>query len=192
MFAGSIPLLSALGDDEVAVNQMPAYNKNYQKLIESGFAGTPTGFMTREYNQDGSFSDTPLEDANTYQSVEQILDEDKKPTGLKTGGIANIQKFNEGGHTALPSKASHDEKDPNNYVRAHGYVTDGAGAGDENEDTMLAQLADGEFVTKSKAVRGAGIALGANPKDKKQQRELGARFFYKQMADFDKLAKRMS
>ena len=57
---------------------------------------------------------------------------------------------------------------------------------------MLAQLADGEFVTKSKAVRGAGIALGASPKDKKQQRELGARFFYKQMADFDKLAKRMS
>ena len=57
---------------------------------------------------------------------------------------------------------------------------------------MLAQLADGEFVTKSKAVRGAGIAMGANPKDKQEQRTLGARFFYKQMADFDKLAKRMS
>ena len=57
---------------------------------------------------------------------------------------------------------------------------------------MLAQLADGEFVTKSKAVRGAGIAMGANPKDKQEQSTLGARFFYKQMADFDKLAKRMS
>ena len=54
------------------------------------------------------------------------------------------------------------------------------------------KVQDGEFVTKSKAVRGAGIAMGANPNDKQEQRTLGARFFYKQMADFDKLAKRMS
>ena len=93
----------------------------------------------------------------------------------------------------LPSKTNTDEKNANNYKRTSGkLVVDSAGKGNEEKDTMLAQLADGEFVTKSKAVRGAGIALGANPKDKKQQRELGARFFYKQMADFDKLAKRMS
>ncbi len=93
----------------------------------------------------------------------------------------------------LPSKTNTDEKDESNYKRTSGkLVVDAAGKGNEEKDTMLAQLADGEFVTKSKAVRGAGIALGANPKDKKQQRELGARFFYKQMADFDKLAKRMS
>ena len=93
----------------------------------------------------------------------------------------------------LPSKTNTDEKDESNYKRTSGkLVVDAAGKGNEEKDTMLAQLADGEFVTKSKAVRGAGIALGANPKNKKQQRELGARFFYKQMADFDKLAKRMS
>ena len=93
----------------------------------------------------------------------------------------------------LPSKSNTDENDSRNYQRTSGkLVVDSAGKGSEEKDTMLAQLADGEFVTKSKAVRGAGIALGANPKDKKQQRELGARFFYKQMADFDKLAKRMS
>ena len=93
----------------------------------------------------------------------------------------------------LPSKTNTDEENANNYKRTSGkLVVDSAGKGNEEKDTMLAQLADGEFVTKSKAVRGAGIALGANPKDKKQQRELGARFFYKQMADFDKLAKRMS
>ena len=57
---------------------------------------------------------------------------------------------------------------------------------------MLVQLDDGKIVSIFKVLRGAGIALGADPKDKKQQRELGARFFYKQMADFDKLAKRMS
>ena len=187
LFAGSIPLLSALGDDEVVTNQMPAYNKNYKKLIDSGFAGTPTGFMTRAYNADGSFSDTPLEDASTYQSVEEILDEDQKPKGLKTGGIANIQKFNEGGHTALPSKASHDEKDPSNYVRAHGYVTDAAGVGDENEDTMLAQLADGEFVSRSAAVRGAGILAGASVSNREEQRKKGAEFFYEQQSRFKRI-----
>jgi|TARA_R100001086_G_scaffold159736_2_gene85685 hypothetical protein len=93
----------------------------------------------------------------------------------------------------LPSKTNTDEKDASNYKRTTGkLVVDAAGKGNEEKDTMLAQLADGEFVTKSKAVRGAGIALGADPRDKKQQRELGARFFYKQMADFDKLAKSMS
>jgi hypothetical protein len=93
----------------------------------------------------------------------------------------------------LPSKTKVDENNPKNYKRTSGkLVVDKAGKGSENKDTMLAQLADGEFVTKSKAVRGAGLALGANPKDKKQQKDLGARYFYKQMAEFDKLAKQMA
>ena len=44
---------------------------------------------------------------------------------FKTGGYANIKKFNEGGINYLPSKVSHDEDDANNYVRASGYVEDG-------------------------------------------------------------------
>jgi hypothetical protein len=93
----------------------------------------------------------------------------------------------------LPHKTKKNENNPSNYKRTSGkLVVDAEGKGNEERDTMLAQLADGEFVTKSKAVRGAGIALGANPKNKKQQRDLGARFFYKQMAEFDKLAKRMA
>ena len=58
--------------------------------------------------------------------------------------------------------------------------------GSGNKDTMLAQLADGEFVTKAKSVLGAGKAMGG--KSKKEQRKLGAQFFYKQMADLEKLA----
>ena len=93
----------------------------------------------------------------------------------------------------LPHKTKQNENNPTNYKRTSGkLVVDNKGKGNEEKDTMLAQLADGEFVTKSKAVRGAGIALGANPKNKKQQRDLGAKFFYKQMAEFDKLAKRMA
>ena len=45
---------------------------------------------------------------------------------------------------------------------------------------MLAQLADGEFVSRADAVLGAGIMEGANPEDFKEMRKLGAKFFYKQ------------
>ena len=40
--------------------------------------------------------------------------------------------------------------------------------GDKDEDTMLAQLADGEFVSRADAVLGAGILSGANPKSFKR------------------------
>ena len=99
-------------------------------------------------------------------------------TRLKTGGLAEIKKFNEGGINYLPSKLEHDEDDANNYVRAQGYVEDGSGAGDKDEDTMLAQLADGEFVTRADGVLGAGIIAGANPNSIKDMREKGAQYFY--------------
>jgi len=87
----------------------------------------------------------------------------------------------------LPSKLKRDENDERNYKRTSGkMVTDETGKGSGNKDTMLAQLADGEFVTKAKSVLGAGKAMGG--KSKKEQRKLGAQFFYKQMADLEKLA----
>ena len=98
----------------------------------------------------------------------------------KTGGIAEIAKYREGGVNYLPSKTDHDEKDYSNYVRAEGYVEDGSGNGNKDEDTMLAQLADGEFVSRADAVLGAGIMSGANPKDFKEMRRMGSKFFYNQ------------
>jgi len=181
-----IPLIGGMGGGEDMANAQPGFNKNYQKLMESGFAGGPTGFQTRTYNPDGSYSDNTLEDKNTYQSVEALLDEDPPVPAMKVGGIVRIAKFNTGGQ-ALPSKFSHDEKDYNNYVRAHGFVEDGAGMGNDNEDTMLAQLADGEFVSRSAAVRGAGIIAGASLSDKEDQRKKGAEFFYEQQKRFKRI-----
>jgi hypothetical protein len=87
----------------------------------------------------------------------------------------------------LPSKYKRDENDESNYKRTSGkMVTDETGKGSGNKDTMLAQLADGEFVTKAKSVLGAGKAMGG--KNKKEQRELGAKFFYKQMSELEKIA----
>jgi hypothetical protein len=108
-------------------------------------------------------------------------------TRLKTGGLAEIKKFNEGGINYLPSKVSHDENDANNYVRASGYVEDGSGNGDKDEDTMLAQLADGEFVTRADGVLGAGIIAGANPNSMKDMREKGAQYFYEQQKRYKRV-----
>jgi len=97
------------------------------------------------------------------------------------GGLATaIPKFNKGGVNYLPSKTDHDENDYSNYVRAEGYVEDGAGNGDKDEDTMLAQLADGEFVSRADAVLGAGILSGGDPKSYKSMRKAGAGYFYDQ------------
>ena len=136
----------------------------------------------RSVAPEGTYAPTPQVDPRWFHPDNpRFLRPDVQ--GVKTGAL--IHK--------LPSKTKVDENNPKNYKRTSGkLVVDSAGKGSENKDTMLAQLADGEFVTKSKAVRGAGLALGANPKDKKQQKDLGARYFYKQMAEFDKLAKQMA
>jgi hypothetical protein len=99
-----------------------------------------------------------------------------------------MQQFNKGDIVdVLPSKLKRDENDTSNYKRTSGkMVTDETGKGSGNKDTMLAQLADGEFVTKAKSVLGAGKAMGG--KNKKEQRELGAKFFYKQMSELEKIA----
>ena len=116
-----------------------------------------------------------LRDHTNYQST------------FNTGGLATIPKFNQGGINYLPSKRTHDENDANNYERALGYVEDGSGTGDKDEDTMLAQLADGEFVTRADGVLGAGIIAGANPESFKDMREKGASYFYEQQKRYKRV-----
>jgi hypothetical protein len=106
---------------------------------------------------------------------------------LQQGGLATLTHFKDGGVNYLPSKTVHDEDDEDNYMRTNGYVEDGAGNGDKEEDTMLAQLADGEFVTRTDGVLGAGILAGASPKDPKEMRKLGAEFFYEQQKRFKRI-----
>ena len=106
---------------------------------------------------------------------------------LKEGGLAEVKRFNQGGINYLPSKRTHDENDANNYERAMGYVEDGSGTGDKDEDTMLAQLADGEFVTRADGVLGAGIIAGANPNSIKDMRAKGAEYFYEQQKRYKRV-----
>jgi hypothetical protein len=106
---------------------------------------------------------------------------------LAQGGLAQFSHFRDGGVNYLPSKIATDENNPNNYVRANGYVADSMQAGNKDEDTMLAQLADGEFVTRTDGVLGAGILAGADPTNENEMKKLGADFFYEQQKRFKRI-----
>ena len=53
------------------------------------------------------------------------------------------------------------------------------GPGTERSDDIKAMLSDGEFVTNAAALRGIGRLNGADPKDKAEQRRIGAREMYR-------------
>ena len=185
--AAGTSLLS--GDDDPNKMYLPIPNQAYTKYANSGAGGTPTGFMTRDY---ATGINSPLVQPGNYVTAEEILGDEPtqkfKAVEMNTGGLASIARFNEGGlGQILPTKMTHDENDSNNYDRANGFVLDGTGHGKDHEDTMLAQLADGEFVSRSHAVLGAGIIAGANPSDKSDQRKKGSKFFYDQQKQFKRI-----
>jgi hypothetical protein len=181
--AGAIPYALGAFDPGPTDIYMPSYNMSYLELRKQrpkfGYIDPVTG-EEKQYEQ-------------VYAPEEQGIGQPRMgpyslaKTRLRTGGLAEIKKFNEGGINYLPSKVSHDENDSNNYVRAQGYVEDGSGNGDKDEDTMLAQLADGEFVTRADGVLGAGIIAGANPNSMKDMREKGAKYFYEQQKRFKRI-----
>ncbi len=148
-----------------------------------GFQGVdPEAYAMASQNLEGlgqraSYADAPSGEVVT-PSVYDFSNQQMYTA--REGGLAEIKRFKEGGVNYLPSKLDHDEKDYNNYVRAEGYIEDATDIADKDEDTMLAQLADGEFVSRADAILGAGIMEGASPEDFKEMRRLGAKFFYKQ------------
>ena len=165
-----IPLITSLmeGDEEF---EPPFTDEDYKKAYAKAVKQIEGGFepvKQKAMRIDDAFGDREIYNYNQ-------------------GGLASIKKFNEGGINYLPSKVDHDEKDATNYIRATGYVEDGSGTGDKDEDTMLAQLADGEFVSRADAVLGAGILSGGDPKSYKNMRKKGAEFFYDQQKKFKRI-----
>ena len=138
-------------------------------------ADKQVGGMTANVGTMPRYSGSPYNYASNYYRFNQ-------------GGIVDaLPRFNTGGINYMPSKQTHDENDVHNYVRAEGYVEDGSGNGDKDEDTILAQLADGEFVSRADAILGAGIMEGASPSSMKDMRKKGAAFFYDQQAKFKRV-----
>jgi hypothetical protein len=159
----------------------------------------PNKFKVGQYDDQGNMTATSIPGSESYVPPEAVYARGDVPgmpykvaeqmITAKEGGLATlkgIKKYNMGGQV-LPSKVTHDENDINNYIRANGHIMDGTGNGDKDEDTVLAQLADGEFVTRTDGVLGAGIIAGANPNNMKQMREKGAKYFYDQQARFKRV-----
>lgn len=159
----------------------------------------PTSFKVGEYDDQGQMTATGIEGAEDYVPPEEVYRSGgekpmpyavgKQLISASTGGLATlkgIQKYNAGGQV-LPSKMNYDENDANNYVRANGHIMDQSSIADKDEDTVLAQLADGEFVTRADGVLGAGILAGANPGNREEMRKKGAKFFYEQQAQYKRI-----
>jgi hypothetical protein len=183
--AAGIPFALGAFDQGPTDIYTPGYNLGYAALREQRPSYTYIDPVTGEEKAYEKMYAPEADPANRGDFVSGPYAMNR--TRLKTGGLAEIKKFNEGGINYLPSKVSHDENDANNYVRASGYVEDGSGNGDKDEDTMLAQLADGEFVTRADGVLGAGIIAGANPNSMKDMREKGAKYFYEQQARYKRV-----
>jgi hypothetical protein len=176
--AGGIPYAMGAFDQAPVDVYQPGYNIAYPEF--------------KEQRGNWKYIDPATGTEKIYEDIYIPESDPKEPYSmikrrLREGGLAEIKKFNEGGVNYLPSKISHDENDVHNYVRASGYVEDGSGVGDKDEDTMLAQLADGEFVTRADGVLGAGIIAGANPNSMKDMREKGAQYFYEQQRRYKRV-----
>jgi hypothetical protein len=176
-------LSGAFKQQPKTMNQ-PTYNINYPQLRQ---ARGPLQRLDQQGNQvDVAMTAYPEQlygssGNDPYAWSQKTFYPEKK----REGGLVSIQKFNAGGLSKVPNKVTHDENDVNNYMRINGYMEDSNG--DKNEDTLLAQLADGEFVTRTDGVLGAGIIAGANPKNEKEMREKGAKFFYEQQKRFKRI-----
>jgi hypothetical protein len=164
------------------------YNVNYPDLYRGRkfYTQDPRTGEVKELEQQSYIPEEKAKESITSPD-QQFGPYKREVITLQQGGIANLNHFRDGGVNYLPSKTIHDEDDEDNYMRVNGYVEDGANNGDKEEDTMLAQLADGEFVTRTDGVLGAGILAGASPKDEKQMRKLGAEFFYEQQRRFKRI-----
>jgi hypothetical protein len=125
--AATVPLLGTLGGgDDKEEPRGEKVNLNYPTVKD-----IVTRFKIRDY---GTGQDKQLDIGET---PEERLGSNYV-SRYKEGGIA---QFNAGALVnRLPSKTQYDETDYSIYKRAAHFVTDESGNGDEDEDTMLAQL----------------------------------------------------
>jgi hypothetical protein len=193
-------LYKSFSDAAKAPKAVPFYgaNVNYADPRIYSQVG-PQKFKVGQYDDAGNMTVADMPGADTYVPPEAVYASGEVPAmpyamgkqmiTASQGGLATlkgIKKYNMGGQV-LPSKMTHDEDDVNNYVRSNGHVVDISPIANKDEDTVLAQLADGEFVTRADGVLGAGILAGASPSNIKDMRKKGAKYFYDQQAKFKRI-----
>lgn len=193
-------LYKSFSDAAKAPKQVPFYGANVNYADPKIYSQVgPQKFKVGQYDDAGNMTVADMPGADTYVPPEAVYASGEVPAmpyamgkqmiTASQGGLATlkgIKKYNMGGQV-LPSKMTHDEDDVNNYVRSNGHVVDISPIANKDEDTVLAQLADGEFVTRADGVLGAGILAGASPSNMKDMRKKGAKYFYDQQAKFKRI-----
>ena len=184
----AISYLSGAFERKPYERSMFTYNVNYPDLYRNRTFQVQDPKTGQVYNMpQQSYIPEEKAKASITNPNQQFGPYKREVLTLNEGGLASLGHFKDGGVTYLPSKIQNDETNEDSYMRANGYVEDPTGSGSKDEDTMLAQLADGEFVTRTDGVLGAGILAGANPDDEKQMRKMGADFFYEQQKRFKRI-----
>jgi hypothetical protein len=191
------PAIPATGWQSLGAGEKLVTGAVATPLIAAAFQDTPeaekAGYTDEEYKKAYGEQRESLKNLRdtakpTYTSISPYNYGQGSMYTFNQGGIVNaLPRFAVGGVNYMPSKITHDENDVYNYTRASGYVEDGSGTGEKDTDTILAQLADGEFVSRTDAVLGAGIMAGASPNNMKEMRKLGASYFYDQQAKFKRI-----
>jgi len=102
---------------------------------------------------------------------------------------------------APPKEATFIDSMQPRRIKSQLYAADGkfvdrseliTGPGGERGDKIPAMLSDGEFVVNAKAVRGMGVAAGADPQDEYQQRLEGARQMYALQKEGEQMMRKYS
>ena len=102
---------------------------------------------------------------------------------------------------APPKEATYVDDLQPRRIKSQLYAADGkfvdrseliTGPGGERGDKILAMLSDGEFVVNAEAVRGMGVAAGADPEDEYQQRLEGARQMYALQKEGEQMMRKYS
>ena len=102
---------------------------------------------------------------------------------------------------APPKEATYVDDLQPRRIKSQLYAADGkfvdrseliTGPGGERGDKIPAMLSDGEFVVNAEAVRGMGVAAGADPEDEYQQRLEGARQMYALQKEGEQMMRKYS
>ena len=181
---GAIPKYP-YGNPSEAVENLHDRKRDINDIIEEGY------YIDREQKDVIYLDDNP----KAFKALLNELNMIDKELQMTRGMGGNTRRMNEANQTMgnvirdlrgyADGTGSMGVED---YPRRQELIT---GPGGERGDEIPAMLSDGEFVTNSAAVRGMGIAAGADPQDEYEQRLLGAREMYKMQKFGEEIAQQL-
>jgi len=173
------------GHPSEAVENLHDRRRDINDIIEEGY------YIDRE-QRDVIYLDDNPKAFNALLNELKLIDKELQMTQGMGGNTRRMNEANQTMANVIKNLRGYADgtgaMGVENYPERDELVT---GPGGEQGDQIPAMLSDGEFVTNSAAVRGMGIAAGANPQDEYEQRLLGAREMYKMQKFGEEIAQQL-